>query len=68
MHTVEIYIIEIGMVEIKIAEDTLRGCMNNHLYDNLFVYSKSEYTIESVSVSGRPSVYTITLHNYIRLC
>jgi hypothetical protein len=31
------------------------------------VYSKSEYTLESVSVSGRPSVYTITLHNYIRL-
>jgi len=32
------------------------------------VYSKSEYTLESVSVSVRPSVYTITLHNYIRLC
>ena len=32
-----------------------------------FVYSKSEYTIESVSVSGRPAVNTITLHNYIRL-
>jgi hypothetical protein len=25
----------------------------------IFVYSKSEYTLESVSVSGRPSVYTI---------
>jgi hypothetical protein len=32
-----------------------------------FVYSKSEYTLEAVSVSGRPTVYTITLHNYIRL-
>jgi hypothetical protein len=33
----------------------------------LFVCSKSEYTIESVSVSGRPSVYTITLQRLIRL-
>jgi hypothetical protein len=33
----------------------------------VFVYSKSEDTIESVSVSGRPSVYTITLQRFIRL-
>ena len=35
------------------------------------MYSKSEYTIESVSVSGRPSVrpsvYTITLENYMHV-
>jgi hypothetical protein len=31
------------------------------------VYSKSEYTTRIGSVSGRPAVYTITLHNYIRL-
>ncbi len=36
----EMHTIEIGMVEIKIAEDTLRGCMNNHLYDNLFFVSE----------------------------
>jgi hypothetical protein len=36
--------------------------------DDVYVYSKSEYTLESVSVSVRPAVYTITLHNYIRLC
>ena len=39
--------------------------MKNYFFCR-FVYSKSEYALESVSVSG-PSVYTITLHNYIRL-
>jgi hypothetical protein len=43
MHTVEIHIIEIGMVEIKIAEDILRGCMNNPLYDNHFFSSFLSY-------------------------
>ena len=33
----------------------------------VFVYSKSEYTIESVSMYGRPAVYTITLQRLIRL-
>jgi hypothetical protein len=32
-----------------------------------FVYSKSEYTLESVSVSVRPSVYTITFERIVRL-
>ena len=27
---------------------------------SFFVYSKSEYTLKSVSMSGRPAVYTIT--------
>jgi hypothetical protein len=31
------------------------------------VYSKSEYTLESVSMSGRPVVYTITLQRIIWL-
>jgi hypothetical protein len=33
----------------------------------VFVYSKREYTLESVSMSGRPAVYTITLEGLIRL-
>jgi hypothetical protein len=33
----------------------------------LFVHSKSEYTIESVSMYGRPAVNTITLQRLIRL-
>jgi hypothetical protein len=47
----------------------LSRLLSLYIYDFMFVfvYSKSEYTIESVSVAVRPSVYTITLHNYIRL-
>jgi hypothetical protein len=37
---------------------------------SIFVYSKSEYTTkigQCVRPAVRPSVYSITLHNYIRL-
>ena len=43
--------------------DTETDCLNFYCSDVimvLFVYSKSEYTLESVSMSGRPAVYTIT--------
>ena len=34
---------------------------------DVVVYSKSEYTLKSVCVSGRPAVNTITLQKQIRL-
>ena len=45
----------------------IRGTVVEGSGEGIFVYSKSEYTLESVSVSGRPSVNTITFERRVRL-
>ena len=55
------------LLTIVIPLDTNTNSFKNNSSYLVFVYSKSEYTLESVSVSVRPAVNTITLHNYIRL-
>ena len=51
---------------VKVTEDLIK----TNLMRCFLVYSKSEYTTkigQCVRPSVRPSVYSITLHNYIRL-
>ncbi len=52
-----------SLLTIVFPLDTNTNSFKNNSSYLGFMYSKSKYTLESVSVSGRPAVYTITLEN-----
>jgi hypothetical protein len=50
----------------KLLHIDVLSIFSSRFNKNVVMYSKSEYTLESVSVPGRPSVYTIILERLIR--